>query len=146
MPILSTAAQNASLDNDYGATRGSNAPSAHQVALFNGDPNGDGVEISDTTETEAGTVPNGYERVTIPNNGTTWAPAADGRKETAAPVVFAVPTEAWEDVTHFVLFDDADGTTGWDSGALLETLVVTGAGTAPSADLAVFYGESVVPE
>lgn len=140
MPLISIAAQNASLDNDYGATHGANAPAAHQVALFIGDPEVDGIEVPTTTETEAGTVPNGYARVTIDNDGTTWAAASEGQKSTSAPILFPDALAEYPDtVTHFVLYDDADGTTAWDSAPLLDPLDVTGAGAFDPAVLTIFY-------
>lgn len=149
MPILSVAAENASLDNDYGATCGPNAAAAHQVALFIGDPAGDGFEVPDTTETEEfplGT-PNGYERVTILNDGTIWGAAADGQKVTLAPVEFPDALEAYPGtVTHFVLFDDADGVTGWDCAPLLDPKDVTSAGDPVQVSLTLFYADSITEE
>jgi hypothetical protein len=130
MTLLSTAAQNASLDNDYGASAGVNAPGAHQVALFNGDPLLGGAELTST---------GGYARVTVTNNGTNW-PAASAGAKTSAAVTFAASTAAWSDTaTHFVLYDDADGTTAWDSGVLDTELSVDAAGTVVETSLTVFY-------
>ena len=149
MPILSTAAENASLNNDYGATKGPNAAAAHQVALFIGDPAGDGIEVPNTTVTEEfplGT-PNGYARVVLTNNGTNWAAAADGQKDSAIAVEFPDALEAYPGtVTHFALFDNADGVTGWDCAPLLDPLDITEAGDGVSVALTVFYSDSVVAE
>lgn len=149
MPILSTAAENSSLDNDYGATKGPNAAAAHQVALFMGDPMVDGVEVPDTTETEAAPLgaPNGYERVVLTNDGTTWPAASDGQKLSLIVAQFPDALEAYPGtVTHAVLYDDADGVTGWDCFPLLEPLDVTEAGDGPAVSLCVFYSDSVTAE
>ena len=63
MPIRDQSAQERSLDNDYGATRGPNAPASFQVAFFSDD--GD-------TEITGG----GYARATLDNDD--WNAAADG--------------------------------------------------------------------
>lgn len=145
MPLLSTASENSSLDNDYGVP--SYRPTAHQVALFIGDPANDGIEVPTTTETEAGTVPNGYERVTIANDGTIWLPAADGQKSTAAVVQFPDALAEYPGtVTHFVLYDDADGTTPWEGAPLLEPLDVTEAGDGPAGVLTIFYSTDPLTE
>ena len=130
MTLLSTAAQNASLDNDYGATKGPNAPAAHQLALFNGDPLLGGTELTAT---------GGYARVTVTNNGTTW-PAASSGEKTSAAITFPTSTAAWSDTaTHWVLYDDADGTTAWDCGVLNEELAVVAASTVAQTTLTIFY-------
>jgi hypothetical protein len=128
--IRDTAAQNKSLDNDYGATKGANAPASHVLALFAGDPNLTGVEL-----TSAG----GYARVTVTNNGTNWPAASDGLKVAAAQS-FPASTAAWSDVaTHWALFDAADGTTCWDTGTLDEEIDVSAAGVTASVTPKVFY-------
>lgn len=134
MTLLSTAAQNASLDNDYGATAGSNAPAAHQVALFSGDPLLGGTELDST---------GGYARVVITNDGTTW-PGASGGSTTSAAVSFGTSSAAWSDTaTHFVLYDDADGTTAWDAGLLDEEIAVDAASTVVETTLTVFYSGGI---
>lgn len=132
MPIRDLAARNASLNNDYGATRGPNAPDAHSLALFSGDPmidagDGGGVEISG----------GGYARVTIDQSE--WLPAADGLKTLAAPKTFPATTGEWPDtVTHWALYD---GSTMWDCGPLAEEVDVTGAGAGPVVNVTVFYDD-----
>lgn len=144
MPIRDIAAMNANLDNAYGATKGPNSPASLQVALFMGDPMTDGVEVPATTDTEAGTVANGYARVVIANDGTTWLPAADGEKVTVAPVAFPDVLAEWPDsVTHWALFDAADGVTMWDCAPLVEELEITSAGPSPTASLTVFYSNNL---
>lgn len=140
---LSINAQNASLDNDYGATRGSNAPDSLEVLLYAGDPALDGVEIADTTEDDDNPgvfVDNGYAPAVIANDGTIWAAAADGLKATVAPVQFADALASWETVTHFVLRDEATGDL-WDAAPLLEPLDVTAAGDGPAVTLVLFYSD-----
>lgn len=125
--IRDTAAQNKSLDNDYGATHGPNAPASHSLALFAGDPNLTGTEL-----TSAG----GYARVTVTNNGTNWPAAANGVKVCAVQT-FPVSTAAWSDVaTHWALFD---GTTCWDTGTLDEEIDVSAAGVTATAAPKIFY-------
>lgn len=134
MALVSIEEQNLSLDLYYGANKGSIAASAHELALFVGDP-------SLGTSTEL-TAVGGYARVTIANNGTNW-PAATGGAKTSAPVTFADPTGAWPDVpTHWQLFNADTGDAG-DSGVIPETspVVVTGAGVGPSLALTVYYAQ-----
>lgn len=130
MSILSTAAQNASLDNDYGATKGANSPAAHQLALFNGDPLLGGTELTAT---------GGYARVVVTNNGTNWPGAADGAT-TSASIAFATSTAAWSDTaTHWVLYDNADGTTAWDAGVLDTEIDVDAAGAVVQTAVTIYY-------
>lgn len=143
MGIRDEAARNKSLDNDYGATHGANAPAAFQVALFTGDPMQDGVEIAAETDIEGVMTPNGYERVIIPNDGTIWAAASGGVKSTLGVVQFPDALEEYPDsVTHWALYDDVDGSTMWDTGELVEPYDQTGAGTGPNPVLSIFYDYS----
>lgn len=130
MPIRDVAAQNASLDNDYGTTRGPNAAASHDVALFIGDPMNDGVEVTGS----------GYGRVTVPATG--WALADDGFKTLTVPVEFPPPSGAYPDsVTHWALWA---GSVMWDCGPLTEPLDVTGASpSGPHVSVTVFYNDAV---
>jgi hypothetical protein len=131
MTLLDPAAQSASLDNDYGATKGPNAPASLEVALFTDDPLLGGVELAAT---------GGYARVVVPNDGTTWPAAASGGSKTSAQVSFGTSTDAWSDVAAwFVLFDHADGVTRWDAQELTDEIVVTAAGTPASVQMTVYY-------
>lgn len=143
MPIRDVAAQNASLNNDYGSTAGANAPTSWQVALFVGDPMDGGTEMPDETELDdLSVVPNGYARVTIAQSA--WAAAVDGEKRTAVPVQFANALAEWpETATHWALFDAADGTTMWDCALLDRELNVNAAGAGPSVALSVFYDNNL---
>jgi hypothetical protein len=134
MALVSIPAQNASLDNDYGATKGPNAAAAHEVALYAGDPLTGGVELD-----SAG----GYARPVVSNDGTTWA-AADGGAKTSAVVTWDVSTAEWTSAgdpavaDYFLLIDSATGDF-WDSGLLSDPISVDAAGATPSAVLTVFY-------
>ena len=131
MPIRDTAARNASLDNDYGTTRGPNAAASHALALFNGDPLVDGVELSG----------GGYARVTV--LAADWAAASDGMKSPTNPQTFPATTAAWPNpATHWALYA---GSVMWDCGPLTEPLEVTGPGPGPTVGITVFYDETVVP-
>ncbi len=127
MPIRDQAAQEASLNNDYGATHGAHAPAAFEVALFDADPTLGGVEL----------VGNGYARGAI-TNGAAFPPAADGVKRSAAPVAFPTATGAWETARYWALFDPVAGV-WWDYAPLVEPLDVTAAGPGPTVALAIFY-------
>lgn len=133
MPIRDLAAMNASLDNDYGTTHGPNAPASHDLALFDGDPLLDGVELTDVDSP-------GYARVSIP--AASWAPAVDGQKSLTAPAQLPDPTDAWVEASHWALLD---GSTMWDCGPLSEVLEVTAAGDGPLVSPVVFYDDSVEP-
>lgn len=132
MPIRDVAAMNASLDNDYGTTRGPNAAAEHALALFVGDPLVDGVEVTG----------GGYARVTVA--AADWSPAADGEKSTTEPVAFPATTGEWPDsVTHFALI--AAGEVMWDAAPLAEELVVTGAGPGPVLNVTIFFADTLDP-
>lgn len=131
MPILDVAAQNRSLDNDYGTTAGANAPSGHELALFDADPSIGGVELD-------GTDCPGYVRV--PVAPTDWAAAAGGAKTTAALVEFPDATGAWSTQARWWgLFDGDDHTTLWDYASLTSALIVSAAGPGPAIQPTVFY-------
>lgn len=126
MPLLDPAAMARSLDNDYGTTRGPNAAASHELVLFFGDPQSDGVEI-----TEAG-------RATIlPAD---WAAStADGIKATVDLVQMPDATGDYL-ATHFALYG-ADGF-WWDSAELAEPLDVTETGPGPQVLVELFYDDS----
>lgn len=135
MALVDIAEQNLSLDLYYGANKGSIAASAHELALYVGDPS----LVGSTELTSAG----GYARVTIANNGTNW-PAASGGAKTSAPVAFAASTDAWSAVpTHWQLFNVDTGDAG-DSGVIDPTspISVDEAGVGPSLALTVYYAQS----
>lgn len=127
MPILDQAAQEASLDNDYGATHGPHAPAAFEVALFDADPSFGGVELAG----------NGYAPGVIGNDAD-FDPAADWVKRSAAPVSFPDATGPWATARYWALRDPLTGLV-WDYAPLVETLDVTAAGPGPTVALAIFY-------
>lgn len=129
--LISTAAQNASLANDYGANKGPNAASSLEVALFTDDPSLGGTEL---------TSDGGYARVTVANDGTTWPDAPSAGSITSATVTFAAPTGAWSDTAKwFVLYDAADSTTAWDAQELTQEVDVLDAGPAVPIQMTVYY-------
>lgn len=133
MTLYSVAAQNASLDNDYGATKGPNAAAAHEVALFTNDPDLGGVELDAI---------GGYARVVWTNNGTNW-PAASGGQKTSAPLAFPDATDAWSDTAKwYVLYDAADSTTQWDGAPLSDEISITAAEAGPIAELTIYYNNT----
>lgn len=117
--LVSVEAQNASLNNDYGTTRGPNAANSHQLVLL--DLNG--VEV----------VGSGYARTTIlPAD---WDAAVDGQK--TAIVTVSDPTGPWTTATSFLLYG-SDGY-DWDSAELVDPLVVPEAGTLSPVVVTVQY-------
>lgn len=148
MPLKDPAAQAASLDNDYGATKGPQAPGSLRLRIFIGDPLADGYEMPDTTLDDTDTaVPNGYAPVVVPNDGSTWQAAnpIDGSK-TSYPITLPDSTYAWPDTgTHWQL-EDADTGVVWDCCEFAETdqLVVDDAGFTPRPVLTVFYNNLVI--
>lgn len=136
MPIRDVAAMNASLDNDYGTTRGANAADAHEVALFVGDPIDDGVELDPTDNP-------GYARPVADSDD--WPAAAGGAKTQL--VQYADATDEWLDSpTHWALIDHSDHTTMWDCAPLREPLLVTSAGDGPQVAVIVFYADVLDPD
>lgn len=129
MPFVDIAAQNKSLDNDYGSGHGAGVPASHALALFVGDPRFGGVEL----------VGNGYVRATI--LAAAWAAAVGGIKTTIAPVQFAASTGEWDEATHWALIG-ADGLT-WDAGPLVAPLLVTAAGPGPLVWPSVYYNRDL---
>lgn len=148
MPIRDQAAMERSLDNDYGTTRGSNAPASFEVALFMGDPLTGGVEVTATSDVDDGAggvvaVANGYARATLSND--LWSPAGEGVKTTTAPVVFPDTLAEYPDtVTHWGLYDPVTAQ-WWDCAPITEDLDVTGAAPGPALFLSVFYADNLDP-
>lgn len=130
MTLLDPAAQSASLDNDYGATKGPNAPASLQVALFTDDPLLGGTELAAV---------GGYARAVVPNDGTTWPAAASAGSKSSAVISFGTSSAAWSDTASwFVLFDAATGTR-WDDGPLDVEVDVTESGTPVVMQATVYY-------
>lgn len=132
MPIRDVAAMNASLDNDYGTSHGSNSPtSGHEVALLDADGN----ELSG----------GGYARVVLAHSG--WEPADNGYKNPTNPIQFPATSGSWpEEAVAWALFSHDDSVTMWDYGPLTNPLDVTAASTAgPVLTFSVYYSEILEP-
>jgi len=133
MPIKDVDAQNASLDNDYGANHGPASPDAHELALFNGDPMFDGVEITG----------DGYAPATV-SNDSGWPDADGGAK--ARAITFDAPTGAWDAFDHWLLRDPDTGI-GWDCGATTEDGNITAASSVgPIITVQIFHPDSLTDE
>lgn len=130
MPMRDEAARNASLDNDYGTTRGPNAPSAgHDLALFDGDPMTTGVEVAG----------GGYARTRVPHSK--WLPATGGMKRTDGPVVFPAVTGEWDGVvTHLGLFWAGTEVLA-DTVPLAEPVAVLDPGPGPEVNVSIYYND-----
>lgn len=125
MPILDVAAQNASLDNDYGVNHGPGSPDSHDLALFTDHPAYGGVEVTGP----------GYARVTVA--AADW-PDADGGAKSVTKT-FPDPTDAWTDGAYWVLFDVS---TAWDYAPLTEPLNVTGPGAGPLVTITIYHPDT----
>lgn len=140
MGPLDTAAQAASLDNDYGANHGAGSPTTFNLELWAGDPGNGGVQMDSV---------GGYAPAPMANNGTNF-PATDtstGTK-TCAVQTFATPTAAWTaggvaaDADYWLLRDPATGH-AWDYAAIeagSEISVSAAGGAAPTVQPVIFYG------
>lgn len=136
MPLLSVDARNASLDGDYGTTRGPHAADSHELALVTVDPS----IVADPLANEV--TGGGYERPLVAP--TDWTAAVGGAKATTLPVQFADATDTWSgEAKWWVLVDADDHTTCWDSGALNVPLNVV-AGPGPAVQITVFYVDDLV--
>jgi len=121
------AAINASLDNDYGTTRGPNTPASLEVALLaSADP---------ADEITGG----GYVRPV--HDSDDWLPAADGVKTASVADDCGTPTGAWDTAQFAGLYDPVAGA-WWDVVALTEPLTVTGAGDPVTVVLSVAGGSN----
>jgi hypothetical protein len=104
---LSVTAQNDYLDNTLGAARGAATPAVLEIALFAGDPEDGGVELS---------ADGGYERTDWSSDD--WTAAENGRQYSDGDVEWT-STDEWSDVaTHWAAFVPAE-----------EDLDVSGAGS-----------------
>ena len=138
MPIRDQAAMERSLDNDYGSTRGPNAPDSFEVMLLDSF----GVEIDDVSLDEDGIteIPNGYARATHDNDD--WLPAAEGVK-VSGTVTFPAPTAEWETAVYRALIDPLTNQR-WDYAPLADPLDVSGAGSGtPTLVMTVFYDDNL---
>jgi hypothetical protein len=134
MPIRDIAAMNRSLDNDYGSTRGPNAPDSHFVSLWVDDPMLGGEECDGP----------GYARVEL-DQDTGWQAADDGYKDLVTGVQFAAPSGAWPQCTHWALMDDTDPDQMWDCGPLTSPLNISSSSpTGPLVTFAIYYDDAVL--
>lgn len=142
-------AQCASLANDFGATKGPNAAVSFWVELWVGSPDAGGHQmpstttvVDDDTDVES-TVPNGYARAVLANNGTNF-PAADpttGVLETPPVEGFPTSTAEYPDsATHWVLRDTAtDAIWQWAAFPADAQITISDAGVRPRPSLSIFY-------
>lgn len=120
MPLRDQVMQERSLDLFYDT-----APNDFELALFDEDPDLDGVELSG----------NGYARGTVTTAD--WNPADEGSKSTV-PLPVGSPTGPWETARWAGLYDPV--LAAWaDIVPLEEELDVTDAGPAPLVTITVFY-------
>lgn len=137
MAIRDQAAMERSLDNDYGATAGPHAPASFQVALFDGDPSVEGVELRTLNDDNE---PTNYSRVTIFQED--FGPAEEGVKALLEPVTFPAPAAEWDTATHWGLYDPVEGL-WWDCAPFQDPLEVTAASNkGPVVSLAIFYDDN----
>lgn len=122
---LDAEAMNASLKNDYGSTKGPNAPASHQVYLFNGHPALGGTQLT-----------TGYTAPTVTNNGTSWPAPSFGRL-TGAVVAFNFTATLSLPATHWALLG-ADGF-WWDGGEVPLGPWTGGAGVTESFQPVIAY-------
>ena len=119
-------ARNISIRSHFGADKGSLALTTLYVALFNGNPEGSGVEP---------TADGGYGRKAITNDATLWGTISDSAVSvtTATDIVFATATGLYSQpkLTHWAIFDNSTGGTLVYSGPLTAEVSVSGAGDVP---------------
>jgi hypothetical protein len=128
MPLGSIDSRNQLLDGLLGTTRGSTAEDSYTLELWDGQPDDAGsLEITGS----------GYSNVTV--NSDDWPAAADGEK--ALLVTCSTPTGEWDEADYWALRKTGGDLGPW--GALVEPLVVTGAGAAPTITLTVLYNENL---
>lgn len=132
---MDTAAMNSHLEASYGPNRGALRPDSHEFALFFGDPNFGGVEITG----------GGYARVTF-DGDTDWNAAADGAMSTDWKSLPSTTGEYDSEATHWALIYDDGGDVIDDSGPLATPLVVTSAGDGPLVRAVVRWADSITPE
>lgn len=119
-------ARNISIRSHFGADKSSVALPTLYFALFNGDPEGAGVEPTST---------GGYARAAVANDAALWGTISAGAVSvtTIADIVFATASGVYSqaDLTHWAAFDNAAGGNLTYAGPLTATVSVTGAGDVP---------------
>jgi hypothetical protein len=105
---VSPAARAKSLANDFGPTRGPNAPDGFYIILLDDNPEFDGEEL------DSGTCP-GYARTAVDNDDFAVISGV-GMRVTANP---AAPTGAWTKIARYAaLLNAADTSEMWDYTAI----------------------------
>lgn len=119
-------ARNISIRSHFGADKSTVALPTLYFALFNGDPEGVGVE-----PTSAG----GYARKAVTNDASLWGTIGGSAVSVtnAADIVFATATAVYSQasLTHWAVFDNSTGGALTYAGPLSAAVAVTGAGDVP---------------
>lgn len=121
MSIQDDAAANASLDDDFGDSKGAKAPATWYIAIFDSLGN----ELTGT---------GGINRIAVANTGaaagTNWPDASARAKSNGVDVTSSSSTGAWSAAGHTVkLADTASGAaTFWDGGNLSADISIPAAG------------------
>lgn len=114
---LSPAARLKSLSNDYGPTRGPNAPDNWLAHLYDDNPAVDGVEL------DTGTCP-GYAAIAFANGDF----AATDDNQVQATVTVGDATGAWTKSARWVVLEDADNPGEFWDYVPINELLATAAG------------------
>ena len=130
---LSVAAQNDYLDNTLGTSRGAATPAVLEIALFAGDPENGGVELS---------ADGGYVRIDWDSDD--WTTAENGRQYSNAELEWTATDEFSDEATHWAAFVPAEDDP-YMSFALDEELDVSGAGSY-AITLRVQHADAVAVE
>lgn len=94
------------------------------------------VALSTTTPTKTGTnvsepSGNGYKRVAVTNNASSFPNASNGTKSNGTVITFPEATGAWGTVTHFVVYDSLTAGNALVYGALTTAKTIE-SGDTPS--------------
>ncbi len=117
MPALSTTASNEILDKEFGGDDYT-PPASHWAALYSVAPAADG---SGGTELPFS---DGYARLEIPNDGTSWTTAAAKLKTNAILLAFAQADADWTQAVALVLLTASTGGAVRAHGQLDEPVTV----------------------
>lgn len=108
MGTLSAVYENKILDAFIGDGRAAGMPATVYVALFVGDPEAGGVEVSGGA----------YVRQSKASTNANWPAAANSQKSNATTITFPEATASWGTPTHFALMDAVAAGNRMVSGAL----------------------------
>lgn len=97
MPGVGTEYEDAVLDSIFGDDHATVWPNTLWLAMFNGDPNGAGVEVT--------TMDTSYARVELDNDDTNFPPASGGIQALAEVAEWSGATDAWGPVSHWAFMD-----------------------------------------